>query len=289
VAPVLLAWARVRFSVAFLLRYAPNLAMERMCDEAARQWPGVKLDASGFRSWLGARAVKLSGLHAVDLYLAAGCTAGDGKALEHFERAFISQLKVYTSRMSLSRSELDELAAKLREQLLVGPKPGIAEYSGSGPLGAWVRVAAIRAALKLRRGTKPSTSNEEEAAVGPLVAPGADPELDALKREHRTELSGALTAVLEGLTRDERRVLKLHFLDGLSIDEIGVLYKVHRSTIARWIASARAAVLKKTRARLADRLELSNTECDSLIDVMRSRLDVSFRRVLETRQRQSRT
>ena len=43
---------------------------------------------------------------------------------------------------------------------------------------------------------------------------------------------------MQTLSAQERTVLRLHVLDGLGTDEIGALYKVHRTTVARWQAQA---------------------------------------------------
>ena len=69
-------------------------------------------------------------------------------------------------------------------------------------------------------------------------------------------------------------------VEGLSIDEIGALFKVHRSTVARWIAGARQAVLAGARLRLRDELGLSAGEFDSLAGVVRSQLDLSVAKIL---------
>ncbi len=71
-------------------------------------------------------------------------------------------------------------------------------------------------------------------------------------------------------------MLNLHFVDGLSIDEVGTVYHVHRATAARWISAARAALLKEIRLRLAAALRASESELDSVMRGVRSQLDVSL-------------
>ena len=61
---------------------------------------------------------------------------------------------------------------------------------------------------------------------------------------------------------------------------IGTMYAVHRTTVMRWLASAEEALLAATRANLTARLGLSSAECDSLIALVRSRLDLTFDSVL---------
>ena len=77
-----------------------------------------------------------------------------------------------------------------------------------------------------------------------------------------------------------RSVLKMSFVDGLSIDEIGTIYVVHRATAARWIQRACDEVFEKTRDLLAERLSLSPTELDRMNAMVRSQLDVSLSQLL---------
>jgi len=75
-------------------------------------------------------------------------------------------------------------------------------------------------------------------------------------------------------------VLRLHLLDGLNIDRIGQLHDVHRATAARWLASAREALAKDTQRILQARLQVSRSEFESLLRLVRSDLDVSLCRIL---------
>jgi RNA polymerase sigma-70 factor (ECF subfamily) len=78
----------------------------------------------------------------------------------------------------------------------------------------------------------------------------------------------------------ERNLLRMHLLDGLSIDQIGVFYRIHRATAFRWVAKARERVWDETRNRLREKLRLSPSEYDSILHQVRSQLDLSIERVL---------
>ncbi|MBA3539551.1 MAG: transcriptional regulator, partial [Deltaproteobacteria bacterium] len=77
-----------------------------------------------------------------------------------------------------------------------------------------------------------------------------------------------------------RAVLRMSFVDSLTIDEIGAVYAVHRATAARWIQRACEAVLAHTRDALAVRLALSGTELDRMTALVQSQLDVSVSQLL---------
>jgi RNA polymerase sigma-70 factor (ECF subfamily) len=75
--------------------------------------------------------------------------------------------------------------------------------------------------------------------------------------------------------------LKLYFVQGLTVEEIGRMEGTHKSTVSRWLARTRAAVLAEVRRKLGAQLKLSPAELDSLIGAMRSQLHVSLHRALE--------
>jgi RNA polymerase sigma-70 factor (ECF subfamily) len=110
----------------------------------------------------------------------------------------------------------------------------------------------------------------------------ADPELELVKRRHSEDFEAAFRDALAALAPRQRNVLRLHFVDGLTIAAIGAVHRVHRATAARWLAGARADVLERTRSALRARLRLTPTEVDSLVAVVQSRLDVNLRALLAT-------
>ena len=74
----------------------------------------------------------------------------------------------------------------------------------------------------------------------------------------------------------------MHFLDGLNIDRIGVVFGVHRATVARWIAAARERGAPSTRHARAgqSRLRLGPAVPREPLPSMRSSLELSLRTLL---------
>ncbi|MGZ3440355.1 MAG: sigma factor-like helix-turn-helix DNA-binding protein, partial [Polyangia bacterium] len=136
----------------------------------------------------------------------------------------------------------------------------------------------VRAALDLLRAGGVRAAAEVEP--DDLAGEGGSPELDYVKDRYRPQFKAAFQEALRGLDAEQRNVLRLHVVEGLNIDEIGALFKVHRSTVARWIAGARQQVLADARARLRAELGLSAGEFDSLAGVVRSQLDLSVAKIL---------
>jgi RNA polymerase sigma-70 factor (ECF subfamily) len=267
-----------------------ELLVQEVVDRARAGWPDLELDEPGFAAHLarvagdGDVATALAELHAPDLWLAYGCAVGDSAALAAFDREVLSQVGLLLGRMQPTPQLIDEVRQQLRHKLLVatpGARPRIAEYAGRGPLQAWVRVAATRAALDFLRAAGARAGAELEP--DDLTAGSGDsPELDYVKERYRPQFKAAFQEALRGLDSEQRNVLRLHVVEGLNIDEIGALFKVHRSTVARWIAASRQQVLADARRRLRDELGLSAGEFDSLAGVVRSQLDLSVAKILKS-------
>lgn len=256
--------------------------IQDVIDRARAAWPDLELDEAGFAAHVEAHGGDLAALHAGDVWLAYGCAVGNDDAVGAFDREVLSQTGLLLGRMQPAPQLVDEVRQALREKLLVagpGQRPRIAEYAGRGPLVAWVRVAAVRTALDLLRASGARAAGGD-VEPDDLARDEASPELDYLKERYRPQFKAAFQSALRGLDAEQRNVLRLHVVEGLNIDEIGALFKVHRSTVARWIAAARQEVLTRARAELHANLGLSAGEFDSLAGVVRSQLDLSVKKIL---------
>lgn len=225
-------------------------------------------------------------LEDVALALAAGL--GEANAVAEIERTIIEPLPRTLSRLRPTPELVDELRQELREKLLVGTpagQPKLFDYKGRGPLGAWARVIALRAAYdrQRERASSPDShgNKETDSALDGLIDGGDDPEIAELRRRYSAELREAFRAAAKRLDAEERAVLRSQTIDGLSIDQIGALYQVHRATAARWVQQAKASLLDALREELAKRLGESHDACDSVVALVRSRIDLSLERALE--------
>jgi RNA polymerase sigma-70 factor (ECF subfamily) len=261
--------------------------------QAATTWPKVTVAADAFVAHLGRHARGapdpvgfLDAVHASDLYLAFAVARHDRPALAYFEEHFMAHVPAYVLRVRVERDVVEEIQQKLRERLILGAEaegvttgertPKIGEYSGKGALGGWLRVAAVRTALNQVRAAAPAGAATREE---PSVA--ADPELAYIK-EHAADLfTDAFQRVLARLDPEERAVLRLHYIEGLTMDQLARLYKTPRSTIARRIAEVRQQILEATEALLSDEKRLSPSAIASVIRQARSRLQVTLTRLLE--------
>ena len=255
-------------------------ALDALLARARTAFPEVPLDAEAFVAWLAPRADRaLPALPVEELFLAWACARGDPAATRALDTHYLARLGPTVGRVDPSPDFLDEVLQQLREKLLVGPSPRIATYDGAGPLMSWLRAAAVRTALNARRpGAREVAADDEALEALPLAGP--DPELAAVRGQHRAVFSEAFRAALATLTPRERNLLRLQALDGLSLSAIGEMYGVNKSTVSRWLAHAHEALLAATREGLAQRLALDPAALDSLLKAMRSSLDLSVARLL---------
>jgi len=283
--------ARFLASLAPERRVAPTAALEQALAaalEAGRAaWPEVALDPLAFVAHLAAHlpdapdlALAVADLHAADLYLACACGRAEPRALSCFDDHFLAHVgRTWGARHRLA-DFADEVRQALRVRLLVsdgGGPPRIAGYSGRGPLAAWVSMAATRLGLDLRRRERPGARDEDELT---LEARGDDPELEYLKTRYAADLKEALENTLAALSARTANVLRLHYQEGMTVDAIGTMYRVSGRTVQRWLAEARRTILAETRRLLAERLGLTDSRLDSLIGLVRSRLDISLSQYL---------
>lgn len=251
----------------------------RIYADGRAAWPDLDLPRAGFDAHAERHAGELAAVHAADFYLACACWLRVAGASAAIQARHAGELEAVLKSRNVPAAQRDDLRQALWEKLLVGRSGApakIGDYAGRGPLGGWLRVAAVRMALNFReqaRADRLVPAPELDEAQHPA---SPDPELSFLKSQYRREVEQALRDALAGLGTDERNVLRLYFLDRLSIDRIAAVYGVHRATAARWVTRGREALLRGTQALLERQLKVERAEVDSILGLVRSQLELSM-------------
>ena len=247
--------------------------------EARAAWPGVDLDPDLFAAYVAERGDDDDDLCITDLYLAAGCAHGNPAALAAFDAQYLRQIGAALGPMELPRDAIDEVAQELRRKLLVaegGEPPRIVDYSGRADLRTWLRTAAVRTAIDLRRRER-DLPVEDEVLAAALPAIDDDPELLHARALYSAELKEAFAVSIGELEPRDRALLKYHYVDNLNADRIGAIYGVHRATASRWIGIARDRLGRNVYRTLRAKLDVSASSIARLVE---GDLDLSMRRLL---------
>lgn len=256
---------------------APPAHRERLLDAtraAVQAWPAITVRPDAWARWLLDRFDADEGaLDAAGLYLCCGCAGQDAAALSAFDEVLHAAARGALAR-TRANVALDEVVQALRVQLLVkhGAEPlKLEAWSGRAPLRAWLSTLAARRAFDLtksKREALATTAPDEPVASG-------DPERHVVAADQRAKVQHALAAGLATLTPRQRALLRLSVVEKLSIDDLAPMFGSARSTVARWLDEARAAVGLATRAELAHHLDASTIE-----SLLHQSLDLSLERLL---------
>jgi RNA polymerase sigma-70 factor, ECF subfamily len=231
--------------------------------------PDLAFDELGFVEFLKERQ-GIKPTHGGDLLLVYLWSLDEPEAQHRLDTEFFNQLPLVVSAVDRSPAFVADVVQELKARLFAEKK--LLQYAGRGPLGGWLRRAALNTASTLHR---PQRREVELDPMSDSVAP--DAELGFLKARYRDDFRGAFVEALASLSTRERTVLRLNSLSDVSIDELGAMYSVHRATAARWVQRARQLVVERTRENLVKRLSLDAQELDEMLALMRSQLDVSLR------------
>lgn len=225
-----------------------------------------------------------------DLALALAAARGNAAAVGEVERTVIDAVPRSLARLRMDRAFIDEVKQELRHKLLVadGQRPArLLDYRGRGPLGAWARVVTVRLAYTMVREAEEPRNSEVDDGLANLAAAADAPELSVMREAVAAEFRPAFEEAARSLTAEERAVLRSSTVDGMTIDQLGTMYQVHRSTAARWLQHAKDSLLRALRGALAARLGEDQDACESMVRLVQSRIDLSLERVLSSETRES--
>jgi RNA polymerase sigma-70 factor (ECF subfamily) len=151
----------------------------------------------------------------------------------------------------------------------------IMRFSGRAALRTWILVSALREAVRVRDKAAREPATDDDALIA-LADRGSSTTLAADKERYHDAFRMAFRAALAALTARDRVLLRMHVLDGLTIDQIAAVQGVHRATAARWIDRARESVSRHVRRDLMKQLGADPFETDELLQWVHSRIELSL-------------
>jgi RNA polymerase sigma-70 factor (ECF subfamily) len=279
---VFLAQLAPRLREAFTDRPSLDEELRGVLERAGLEQPELEVDGPGFVAHLAGRVADeaaLPTLHAGDALLAFGCLLGDPTALAIFERDVVPRAQQALRGSLPAGLTTDEVMQRLRVRLLLreGERaPALTSYSGRGALVHWCRATTVRLVQEFARAQQREVPSED----GLLEAAALTRDLDVslLKQRFAPAFASAFKAALAQLSPRDRRLLQLHYLEGMRAEELGRVFSTHRTTVWRWLTQCREQLLRQTRAELQK--TVADAELSSLMNVVHSQLDLSISRVL---------
>ncbi len=153
------------------------------------------------------------------------------------------------------------------ERLLVGgpdAPPKLQLYKGIGPLSAFLRVSLVRELTRPRGAAPEQPQVSVQDHVERLIAAGI-----------RREFAVRFPAAVERLTARQRFVLRFHYLDGRSVDDLAKTQGEHRVTASRWLSDARATLRQELLSSFEGALEWEERDEATLWEILRAQPEVS--------------
>ena len=194
---------------------------------------------------------------ALDLALSKAAVAGDADAIAKLEAGPFAQARAHLAARNFAPWIVEEAVQQARIALLV--EGGLARYTGSGPLAAYIRVVATRFALKA------TPTRSDDAIADQLDDTAPNPELATLKSTYGALVREAVLEAWRALPAHDRFVLSLELHGRMSIQSIAALYNIHKVSAARKLSKSRDVLLDAVRSRLRDRMGTSLETVDSVL------------------------
>jgi RNA polymerase sigma-70 factor, ECF subfamily len=248
---------------------------------AAGRWPGLRVAEQAWLDYLAARDLLTRPAEPPlieDMFLACACSLGVAGAIELFDKRFQPLIEQVARSFDPAPHFCDEVKQELHRTLFVSAKlgaPRIAQFTGRGPLSAWIVTATKRLALRLKKGTSQRRHADDE-----LLAEQLSPERDAewlwLSGRYREVLERALSNAIRQLSERDRMILRMHTVRGLSMASIARMHGVSQPTVSRWMRDAREEVLRSVLAAVCEECNCNHRELESIVRLVQSQLELNM-------------
>jgi len=206
-----------------------------------------------------------------DLSLTLAVGVRDPEALKELDLALCESCQTAASRLRHGDDAafVHELQQEVRETLLL---KGKLSYSGKVSLSSWLNVVATRHALNLLRAQGRRIKKTEVAALTSVFSE-MDPELQVIRERYHASFNQAFNEAFRGLEKRDQTLLKLHYLEGSTLKELSALFKVHVSSVKRWLSQAIVEIHRKMREILRKELGATTRDLESLLRMLASQLE----------------
>ncbi len=262
-----------------------DAAFARLIAEGQNTYPGIALDPPTLAPYVADCLAKqeddllatLERLPAADVCLAHACACGDPAAIARLDTDVLGPLVSTLERRGFNAGDAKQAVQELRIRLFApadGSAGRITQYAGAGALSRWLRVSAVNLARNAKRDAHPERRGDAQI-LDRIAAEELDPELAAIRAHHSAQLRRALEHAFGSLAADERTLLRLHMVDGMSLGELGTMMGVNKSTLSRRVRGLVGRIVATAIESLRSE-GLAESEAMSLMKVLQLGLDRSL-------------
>lgn len=215
----------------------------------------------------------MTGDDADELALVQRALARDAAAIRAVDSHVRAAASSAARRLGGDHAMADEIAQRVSEKLWTAEPPVLRGFTGEAPLAAWLRVIAYREGVDLRRVREiPSDDELVDRVIG-----ATEPELAMLRASYLAAFKRSFATAFAALSLHDRDLVRRHYLDALTLEQLAKLYGSHRATVARWLARVRATLVTATRDAMRSELS-ATTDLDEVLALIASKLEASLSR-----------
>jgi RNA polymerase sigma-70 factor (ECF subfamily) len=179
---------------------------------------------------------------------------GDRTAVEEL----LSRYEASIYRFGLRMCGNEEAAREVLQETLLAAFRNLPTFRGEAVISTWLYQIARSFCIKERRGEHPTVSLESKTGER-LAEPSAPPDVHA----HAREIGAALAAAIGALSPEQREVLVLRDVEGLSAEEAAAVIGIEVGALKSRLHRARTQLRGELAALLGD-AEIGPAPCPDL-------------------------
>jgi RNA polymerase sigma-70 factor (ECF subfamily) len=261
-----------------------SISAERAYEIGREAYPGIVLPRDTFIMFAHARADSWKGNpdRAADMFLACACVERIPAAIAEFLAAFGDRIPLYLGKLARNADLVAEVRQILVTRCVIGDAdkpPALTGYSATGSLEGWLRATAVREALAINRDAD-RNSGDVEAALEAEV-PWVDHEISLFKQIYREPVSRAFANACAELAVEDRALLRLHYVDGVTTAKLAAMFGISRATLIRRLAAARESLIERVKATLKAASGVADQDFESVLRLVKSQIDLRLSVVLK--------
>ncbi|HEY6640878.1 hypothetical protein [Povalibacter sp.] len=260
------------------------ISAERAYEIGRDTYPRIDLSRDTFIMFAHARAETWKGNpdRAADMFLACACVERIPAAVAEFLAAFGERIPQYLGKLARNADLVAEVRQILVTRCVIGDAnkaPALMAYSATGSLEGWLRATAVREALSMHREGDRHASDADAALEAQIS--WVDHEISLFKQIYREPVSHAFATACAALDAEDRALLRLHYVDGVTTAKLATMFGISRATLIRRLAASRALLVERVKAALKVASGVADQDVDSVLRLVRSQIDLRLSVVLK--------